>query len=251
MRLPWMTRADRRRWRAARTVADLGEVMALWLEGTVASRPGCAPNCGPDDKTLAPTLAALNRIRFLTVDSQPGVDAMRGFDGQTWMQRAAVTGFIADEDVLGKLRAVANQRGLLLTVTHRLPQQCAGQPIAVTLHGDNCDAYTVYGSHIEGRRLWAMWPVIRREAYREIAGAWQVTVAAEYGETGNRLWPLLDQAAGELWLDSLPADPDDERFFGGVDDTPQECEFCGAPHYSNGPYCSTSCEDVALGDSLE
>ncbi|GGZ19658.1 DUF6919 domain-containing protein [Streptomyces nitrosporeus] len=40
LRIPWMSRADRRRWRSARTVADLGELMALWLEGEIASRPG-------------------------------------------------------------------------------------------------------------------------------------------------------------------------------------------------------------------
>ncbi|MGW1620979.1 DUF6919 domain-containing protein, partial [Streptomyces sp. NPDC002172] len=35
-----MSRSDRRRWRSARTISDLGELMALWLEGTIASRPG-------------------------------------------------------------------------------------------------------------------------------------------------------------------------------------------------------------------
>ncbi|MEW1817762.1 DUF6919 domain-containing protein [Streptomyces diastaticus] len=42
-----MSRADSRRWRAARTPADLGDFMALWLEGGLSSRPGYEPHWGP------------------------------------------------------------------------------------------------------------------------------------------------------------------------------------------------------------
>ncbi|MGW9411848.1 DUF6919 domain-containing protein [Streptomyces diastaticus] len=38
-----MSRADSHRWRAARTPADLSDLMALWLEGGLASRPGYEP----------------------------------------------------------------------------------------------------------------------------------------------------------------------------------------------------------------
>ncbi|MEU7378150.1 DUF6919 domain-containing protein [Streptomyces albidoflavus] len=58
-----MSRADSRRWHAARTVADLGTLTALWLEGGFGSRPGYEPHWGPDEETttLIPTLAALCR----------------------------------------------------------------------------------------------------------------------------------------------------------------------------------------------
>ncbi|WP_157881130.1 DUF6919 domain-containing protein [Streptomyces griseoruber] len=74
MQLPWMSWSDRRRWRSAHTVADLGELMALWLEGELRSWPGYMPGCGPDEETthLIPSLAALNRAGFLTIASQPG-----------------------------------------------------------------------------------------------------------------------------------------------------------------------------------
>ena len=244
----WMTPSDRREWRSAHSLADLGELMARWLEGDIASWPGYARNHGPDEETtgLIPTLAALNGAGFLTTDSQPATNAERGYDGQMWMQRAAVTGFIADEDVLERLRTLADRHGLLFTAHHRLPEFSSGEPIPVTLHGDNGDACTVFGARIDDANLRVMWPVIGREAFREVADAWQVTVAAEFGDIGNRMWPLLDRVAAELWLDSLPESDDDQwEGFGG---TPHECGFCGAPHYSSGLYCSASCADVALDD---
>ena len=39
--------SDLAAWRSARTLADLGELTARWLEGTVASVPGY---CGPPDR---------------------------------------------------------------------------------------------------------------------------------------------------------------------------------------------------------
>lgn len=37
-------------WSDARSIGDLGGAMAGWLEGRVASWPGCS--AGPDDETL-------------------------------------------------------------------------------------------------------------------------------------------------------------------------------------------------------
>jgi hypothetical protein len=42
-RLPWMSRADRRRWKSARTLADVGELTAPWLPGEISSLAGYAP----------------------------------------------------------------------------------------------------------------------------------------------------------------------------------------------------------------
>src|SRR6266496_4268047 len=39
---------DAARWRAARTLADLGELTAQWLEGKIASIPAVVPGCGPE-----------------------------------------------------------------------------------------------------------------------------------------------------------------------------------------------------------
>ena len=65
---------DAARWRAARTLADLGELTAQWLEGKIASIPAVVPGCGPGEETaeLIPVLAACNRAGYVTTVSRPG-----------------------------------------------------------------------------------------------------------------------------------------------------------------------------------
>src|ERR1700678_2550864 len=108
-----MSHADREAWASARTLADLGELTAQWLEGGIISQPGYAPGCGPDEETvpLIPILATLNRAGFVTSGSQPG-DAGYGSEGTGWQQRAAVEGF-ADAALLVRLSDAAYDAGLL------------------------------------------------------------------------------------------------------------------------------------------
>ncbi|WP_432158818.1 MULTISPECIES: DUF6919 domain-containing protein [unclassified Streptomyces] len=84
-----MRRADRARWRDARTLGDLGQATADWWEGTVRSLPGHRASHRPHP-TLAdhtPVLATANRAGFVIVAAQAGFA-----DGQL-QQRAAVQGF--------------------------------------------------------------------------------------------------------------------------------------------------------------
>lgn len=97
-----MSRSDRKLWRSATTLAELGELTARWLEGDIRSRPGYQPRCGPDPETtetpgLVDVLAAANRAGYLTIGSQPGEPPTEGWDGQLWEQRAAVDGFAHDD----------------------------------------------------------------------------------------------------------------------------------------------------------
>lgn len=54
-----MPAAERRLWREAATLDELGELTARWLTGRITSQPGYQPRCGPDDETrdLIHTLA--------------------------------------------------------------------------------------------------------------------------------------------------------------------------------------------------
>lgn len=47
-----MSTQDAARWRGARTLGDLGELTAQWLEGTIGSVPGVMPGYGPDEETV-------------------------------------------------------------------------------------------------------------------------------------------------------------------------------------------------------
>ncbi|NGN68450.1 hypothetical protein G5C51_31705 [Streptomyces sp. A7024] len=187
---PWMSRADRRRWRAARTLGDLGELMAAWLEGRIASWPGYAPNYGPDDETteLIPTLAACCRAGFLTIGSQPG-EIEAGPDGRTWEQRAAVEGFVTDPHLLEQLLDAARRAGLLV-FAHRL--YAAGEHPKgeiVTVWGG--DPHTGFGVHLDPGELALMWPGLHRDALRSVHEATQLTLIDPAYGLNDLLWPTL------------------------------------------------------------
>lgn len=54
-----MKRAERRAWQAARSLADLGELTARWLDGELKETPGHLGPPDPETTELVPTLAAL------------------------------------------------------------------------------------------------------------------------------------------------------------------------------------------------
>ena len=96
---------DRVTWARARTLQDVADRTAQWLEGKLGSQPNYQPNCGPDDETaqLIPTLARANRAGYLTTCSQPGHAATPGFDHALWRQRPAVDGFVHPGSLLDAL----------------------------------------------------------------------------------------------------------------------------------------------------
>ncbi|MGD6765993.1 DUF6919 domain-containing protein [Streptomyces sp. BH097] len=196
MRLPWMSLADRRAWRSAKTVADLGELMAQWLEGTLASWPGYQPNYGPDEETahLVPTLAALNRAGFLTVGSQPG-ETGTGADGRWWEQKAAVEGFVTDRALYYRLLTMAQVFGLDVSVSDPATSTHDEQITVTTRDGE---PMTGFGGALDFRDLSSMWPVIKTDTFGEVAGAVFLTIAApQFGRDGERLWVLLDFLTGQ------------------------------------------------------
>ncbi|MFD0008987.1 DUF6919 domain-containing protein [Streptomyces sp. NPDC127178] len=217
MQLPWMSWSDRRRWRSAHTVADLGELMALWLEGELRSWPGHMPGCGPDRETthLVPSLAALNRAGFLTIASQPG-EAGTGHDGLWWQQRAAVEGFVSDRTLYYRLLEVAEAASLTVAVDD---SQSDVHDTAVTVTTVYGEPYTAFGGRLSNRDMQAIWPVIRKQAFASLATAVRLTIAApEPGVDGERLWPVLDFVTGlrqhdsdNPWNSPAPAAPARER----------------------------------------
>jgi hypothetical protein len=207
-----MTRSDRRRWRAARTIADLGELMALWLEGTIGPRPGYQPRFGPDEETalLVPTLAALCRTGYITTSSQPGF-AGTGADGRWWEQRAAVELVLTDGVLLQRLVDAAGAAGMIVRVNdHRLGGAIDNQPVVATTRDG--EAMTAFGGRIRRMDMTVQWPGLDPHLYREVIhGRYVAVVAPEYGPVGDRLWAVLDRLTGlrrpdpgSPWDESVP-----------------------------------------------
>ncbi|MFI8942727.1 DUF6919 domain-containing protein [Streptomyces syringium] len=202
MKLPWMSRSDRRRWKAASTLAELGQLMALWLEGAIGSRPGYQPRYGPDEETaeLIPTLVACNRAGFVTDVSQPGLEG-DAWDGSPWNQRAAVQGFIGDEDLLHRVMDAAQSAGLQVIVHGPGFTDLAGPTIVTTWDGED---YTAFGEKIPARHLRVMFGGCNRRAVRAVSGSWQVAIIDPVWGRDDVLWPALDAAIGRTAATKSP-----------------------------------------------
>lgn len=90
------TELDLAPWSACRTLAELGEVTARWLQGELRYFPGHNDPTEPpldETKDLISDLVALNRAGYVTTNSQPGQSMTR--DGNA--QRAFVRGYCTEE----------------------------------------------------------------------------------------------------------------------------------------------------------
>jgi hypothetical protein len=184
-------RADRKLWRQAGSLAELGGLMARWLEGELSVWPGYAV-AGPDEETtdLVPVLARANRSGFVTDQSQPACDEVTP-RGRHWKQRAAVSGLVGDEQLLFALARVAEAQRLTILV--RTVDEASRRP-GITATQVDGEAYTAFGGHLTRSDLRHMWLGTSWAALAEIESAWQVTlIDPVYGRT-DRLWPALDEA---------------------------------------------------------
>ncbi|MFG2844212.1 DUF6919 domain-containing protein [Kitasatospora sp. NPDC048296] len=175
----FMSRADRAAWRATTSLADLGELTARWLEGTLASHPGYAPNFGPDEETthtpgLVRALALCNRAGFVTECSQPGlIGTDRYLDW--WAQHEAVSGLVADQDVLHALRRAAVQHGLLY-VEHRPDTADRPRPPGIVVTTVNGEPWTRLGDWMPPEDVRFLWKGAGEQAVTAAQDAWQVTL---------------------------------------------------------------------------
>jgi hypothetical protein len=207
-----MNRAGRKRWASARTLADLGELTALWLEGKIMSQPGyCDPdpgeNWGPDPETrsLVPVLAACNRAGFLTGSSQPGEPPEP--DDQPWhgiAQRAGVTGF-ADDATLARLRRACEGTGLVLLARKASRWLASGRgairvtglpliPLGRVAGWLARHTGTGFGARLPVRQLrnaWTGYGECHADGIRAVCEAWQVTVVDPDWGRNDRLWYAL------------------------------------------------------------
>jgi hypothetical protein len=190
-----MNRADRKRWASARTLADLGNLTAQWLEGDIMSQPAYAPNCGPDEETcpLTGALAACNRAGFVTDCSQPGYSG----DG-TWEQRAAVEGF-ASPGVLGRILRETDGTGLIVIAQRSSRRRVRyGKAHVVTRH--NGAAYTRFGAQLPRRDLrdpHVGYGICHADAVDALCRAFRVTVIDPRWGRNDLLWPALERFAAQ------------------------------------------------------
>lgn len=186
-----MTPEDAAQWYTARTLADVGELTAQWLEGEIRSQPGYVPGCGPDEETteLIAVLAACNRAGYLTTSSQPGEEPEVGYNGNIWVQRAAVEGY-ATAGVLEALRLSAADSPLIVTAAPAASQQgCWETQIPVTLDGDAENTW--FGGIPPRSHLNDTYSDCHPDAIVAISDTWQVTMIDPEWGRNVILWAVL------------------------------------------------------------
>ena len=89
-----MKRADRKAWRSACTLDDLGELVVRWLNGEIEQTP-C--HTGPPEREtipLIPALTGINRAGFITTCSQLA-ETREGHAWNTWVDGFATGAVLA------------------------------------------------------------------------------------------------------------------------------------------------------------
>lgn len=188
-----MNRRDRKLWAATRTLADIGELTAQWLEGRIASVPGYCG--GPDEETagLVPVLAAANRAGYVTDSSQPGGS------GPGWEQRAAVQGY-CDGSTLDRLHEACVGHPGIYAIVNRATRARTGYKTATPVTREGGRDFTRFGAALSRRHLrdsWTGYGACGPEAVQAICEAWQVTlVDTGWGREQSPLWHALAAFAG-------------------------------------------------------
>lgn len=176
------------RWLSARTLIDLGELTAQWLEGRLSYNPTYG-DPAPETSELIPVLAAVNRAGFVTHQSQPGEPR----DEHGSAQRANVSGYCSPE-AFARLMAAASGADLIITAARALdnsPQRDFGPFFCITL--DEGDEYTWDGlassrSVLDDSYGMDCHPV----AVDDLFAAWQVTLIDPVWGRNDVLWPVLE-----------------------------------------------------------
>ncbi|WP_331736883.1 hypothetical protein OG426_55575 (plasmid) [Streptomyces canus] len=278
--LPWMNRSERKQWKAARTLTDLGQLTAAWWEGTVRNLPGHRANHRPHP-TLSlhtPVLATANRAGFLIPAAQVGLA-----EGPV-QRRAAVQGFAADWTLIRRLVDAAEKAGLKIVIRDWLDAEFGRSDTGITVTtGDKGDI--LFGEALGLGDLKAMWPKLPH-AVDAVADAQQITLADPQFGPSTLLWDTLAAATGPAAPAPAPTilcrecgctaidwqvcndgcsgvlDQDDGRCTACINPSviidwskepeEKECALCGAPFFHAGSYCSLDCEAAdGYGDKDE
>lgn len=185
-----LTVRTRRAWSRARSLADLGGLMADWVEGRLPATPTYHGPPDPETGAIAEVLARVNRAGYVTDYSQTHCDVPRG-EGGPRRQRDAVMGF-CDRAMMVLLRNLADEHGLEYRI-HRgfVRRRSSEWAITVTMRGTRADDE---GRQQDLKDLSWWLAVCSPPAVLALRRAWQVTLVDSQWDRPGHLWRVLDEA---------------------------------------------------------
>lgn len=184
---------DRSPWRVARSFDDLAELTARFIEGDLAHFPGwLAADTDEETDEIAEDLAAINRLGFMTLASQPGRAPHKGFGGHTFAQRAFVAGF-ASAAAARALDALSAEPELVITSCPT--DQTGGCKLPVGRRGDEMTAWAGHAAGPEELAIFA--EVLAPEALRTLERARYVSIIDPHWGNRELLWRSLRRALEE------------------------------------------------------
>ncbi|MEU9415188.1 hypothetical protein [Streptomyces sp. NPDC048272] len=175
-------------WRDARTIADIGQVMARWLTGEVRGWSGHDDGVDSETRHLLPTLVALNRAGIVTTNSQPG-EVGAGYDGAHWRQRAFLAAIIDDRNpLLDRVIRTASSAGMTVIRGNKYPG-------LTVLTDRNGEPQMALAGSLPRNHLAREWSCLSGAGLRELRkqGAVLHIIDPVWGRD-DRLWPALANA---------------------------------------------------------
>jgi hypothetical protein len=177
---------DEDAWRNCTTLEGACELTARWLEGSFGYVPGYrAPQSAGQSGPMSAALASINRLGFLTDDSQPGVDVSEGRG-----QRAFVTGRCT-EQAAGVISAILVETQLVVLVFP--PGESGSGQICVALDGSR--EFTWLGSSggpSYASETYSDWT--NETLAKTLSECWELQIFDPVWGRNSKLIPLLQEA---------------------------------------------------------
>jgi hypothetical protein len=178
-----------RLWLGAKTLDELGELTARWIEGTLPYYPFYSGTIDPETEALQGKLADFNRHGLVTTFSQPA----EPLDEDGFAQRACVEGY-AREELAKRLAALGLYTDLLVLI---YPADVTwGYQIPITL--SEFQPFTWCGSNGGQEELDRIKDYLSEDAITSLASAWKVVVIDLQWGREDYLWDHVYDALTKL-----------------------------------------------------
>jgi hypothetical protein len=174
-----------RLWLEAKTLEELGELTARWVEGTLPYYPFYGDAVDPETEPLRERLVHFNRNGLVTTFSQPA----EPLDEEGFAQRACVEAY-AREGLAKRLAALGLYTDLLVLI---FPADVSwGYRIPITL--SEFRPFTWCGSNGGREELESLKGYLSADAADSLSSAWQVIIIDLQWGREDYLWDHVYEA---------------------------------------------------------